>query len=97
MMRGPEDILDSAADFDLGMVADKLGGSATTSNHILQGVDKCLFSFQGINITDSGGYRPTKSWAMVTPESSAGTSEYTVLVESAFSRRWTFNAGNAEL
>jgi hypothetical protein len=32
---GPEDILDSAADFDLGTVADKLGGSATTSNHIL--------------------------------------------------------------
>jgi hypothetical protein len=26
---GPEDILDSATDFDLGTVADKLGGSAT--------------------------------------------------------------------
>jgi hypothetical protein len=32
---GREDILDSAADFDLGTVADKLGGCATTSNHIL--------------------------------------------------------------
>jgi hypothetical protein len=32
---GPEDILDSAADFDLGTVADKLGGCAMTSNHIL--------------------------------------------------------------
>jgi hypothetical protein len=51
---GPEDILDSAADFDLGTVADKLGGSATTLNHILQGVDKCLFGFQGVYITDSG-------------------------------------------
>jgi hypothetical protein len=52
---GPEDILDSAADFDLGTVADKLGGSAMASNHILQGVDKCLFGFQGIYITDSEG------------------------------------------
>jgi hypothetical protein len=32
---GPEDIFDSAADFDLGTVTDKLGGRATTSNHIL--------------------------------------------------------------
>jgi hypothetical protein len=32
---GPENVFDSAADFDLGTVADKLGGSATTSNHIL--------------------------------------------------------------
>jgi hypothetical protein len=46
---GPEDILDSAADFDLGTVADKLGGSTTASNHILQGVDKCLFCFRGYN------------------------------------------------
>jgi hypothetical protein len=52
---GPEDILDSATDFDLGTVANKHGGGATTSNHILQGVDKCLFGFQGIYITDSGG------------------------------------------
>jgi hypothetical protein len=52
---GPEYLLDSAADFDLGTVANELGRSATTSNHILQGVDKCLFGFQGIYITDSGG------------------------------------------
>jgi hypothetical protein len=52
---GPEDILDSAADFDLGRVADKLGGGATASNHIQLGVDKCLFGFQGMYITDSGG------------------------------------------
>jgi hypothetical protein len=52
---GPEDILNSAADFDLGTVANKLGGSARTSNHILQGVDKCLFGFQGIYITDGEG------------------------------------------
>jgi hypothetical protein len=52
---GPEDIFDSAADFDLGTVANKLQGSATASNHILQGVDKYLFGFQGIYITDSGG------------------------------------------
>jgi hypothetical protein len=58
--------------------------------YFLQGVDKCLFGFQGIYITDSG----TKSWAMVTPESTAGTSEYTVLVASASSQQWTFNAGD---
>jgi hypothetical protein len=52
---GPEDILDSPADFDLGRVANKLGGSAMASNHILQGVDNCLFGFQRIYITDSGG------------------------------------------
>jgi hypothetical protein len=69
---GPEDILDSAADFDLGTVADKLGGSATASNHILQGVDKCLFGFQGIYITDTVEVRPTKSWAIVRLESTAG-------------------------
>jgi hypothetical protein len=51
----PEDIFDSAADFDLGTVANKLGERATASNHILQGVDKCFFGFQGIYITDSGG------------------------------------------
>jgi hypothetical protein len=51
---GPEDILDSAAEFDLGTVANKLGGSAIASNHILQGVDKCLFGFQGRDVTDSG-------------------------------------------
>jgi hypothetical protein len=51
---GPEDILDSAADFDLGTVTDKLGGGSTTSKHILQGVDKCFFGFQGVCITDNG-------------------------------------------
>jgi hypothetical protein len=52
---GPKDILDSAADFDFGTVANKLGGSTIASNHILHGVDKCLFGFQGIYNTDSGG------------------------------------------
>jgi hypothetical protein len=52
---GPEDILNSATDSDLGTVANKLGGSAMASNLILQGVDKCLSGFQGIYITDSGG------------------------------------------
>jgi hypothetical protein len=33
---GPEDILDSAADFDLGTVADKLGGRARALSHVLQ-------------------------------------------------------------
>jgi hypothetical protein len=94
---GPEDILDSAADFDLGTVANKLGDSPTTLNHILQGVDKCLFGFQGIYITGTVEVRPAKSWAIVTPESSAGTSEYTVSVASASSQRWTFNAGNGDL
>jgi hypothetical protein len=32
---GPENILDSATDSDLGTVADKLGGCTMTSNHIL--------------------------------------------------------------
>jgi hypothetical protein len=93
---GPEDILDSATDFDLGTVADKLGGSAMTSNYILQGVDKCLFGFRGYT-SQTVEVSPTKSWAIVTPESTAGTSECTVRVASASSQRWTFNERNGNL
>jgi hypothetical protein len=52
---GPEDILDSSADFILGMVTNKLGGGSTVSNNILQRVDKCFFGSQGLYITNSGG------------------------------------------
>jgi hypothetical protein len=57
---GPEDILDSAADFDLGTVADKLGGSATASNHILQGVDNAFSVFRGYT-SQTVDVRPTES------------------------------------
>jgi hypothetical protein len=83
--------------FNLGTVTNKLGGGSTALNNILQRVDKLLFGSQGIYITNSGGQANKKSWAIVTPESTAGTSEYTVLVASASSGRWTFKAGNSDL
>jgi hypothetical protein len=57
---GPEDILDSSADFNLGTFTNKLGGGSTASNNILQHVDKHFFGSQGIYITNSGGPQANK-------------------------------------
>jgi hypothetical protein len=92
----PKDILDTAADCDLGTVANKLGGSATASNHILQGVDKCLFGFQGIYITDSGGKTNKKLGNGHTRVNCRDSGVHSAGGKSS-SRWWTFNVGNGDL
>ena len=49
-----EDVLDATADLHLGTVTDKPRGCTTTTDDILEGVDKSFLGFQGVDITNSG-------------------------------------------
>jgi hypothetical protein len=64
--KGHEDILDSAADFDLGTVADKLGGHAMMLITSCKVLTKAFLVFRGYT-SQTVDVSPTKSWAMVTP------------------------------
>jgi hypothetical protein len=93
---GPEDILDSAADFNLGMVLTSLEGAPQCRITSCKVLTNAFSVFRGY-VSQTVEVKPPNSWAMVTPESTAGTSEYTVLVASASSRRCTFYWGNCDL
>jgi hypothetical protein len=52
--KGAENIFDLVADLNLGAIADQFHWSSTSTNIILKGINKLLFRFHSLNVSNVG-------------------------------------------